>query len=69
MFRAFIPSSNLETESPLNCRQHTIPLPIHYAATNTFLLASLEYLCPEADTTAPQSSSAQGSGNDPEYFA
>lgn len=69
MFRAFIPSSNLETEMPRNCRQHTILRPIPYAATYAFLLASLAYLCPEADTTAPKSRSAPGSGNDPEYFA
>jgi hypothetical protein len=71
MFRAFIPSSNLETERPLNrpCCQHTITCTIPYAATYTFLLASLEYLCPEADTTAPKSRSAAGSGNDPKYFA
>ena len=71
MFRAFIPSSNLQTERHLNrhCRRRTITCPIPYAAAYTFLLASLEYRCPEADTTAPQSSSAQGSGNDPEHFA
>jgi hypothetical protein len=44
MFRAFIPSSNLETERPRNCRQHTITYPIPYATAYTFLLASLEYL-------------------------
>jgi hypothetical protein len=69
MFRAFIPSSNLETERPCNCRRRRIPLTIPHATAYTFLLASLEYLCPEADTTAPKSRSAAGSGNDPKYFA
>lgn len=69
MFRAFIPSSNLETERPRNCRRRPIPRPIPHATAHTFLLASLEYLCPEADTTAPKSRSAAGSGNDPKYFA
>ena len=66
MFRALIPSSNLETERHLT---RPIPRTIPYATAYTFLLASLEYLCPEADTTAPKSRSAPGSGNDPEYFA
>lgn len=69
MFRAFIPSSNLETERPRNCLRRPIPRTIPHATAYAFLLASLEYRCPEADTTAPKSSSAQGSGNDPEYFA
>jgi hypothetical protein len=71
MFRALIPSSNLETERHLtrHCRRRPIPRTIPYATAYTFLLASLEYLCPEADTTAPKSRSAAGSGNDPKYFA